>query len=413
MSIRQRLRPDHESAAWLAKHCADARFVYNLGLEQRNLWQRHRLQKVTTATQMKELAQARQANDWLRSGSSSVQQAALRDLDRAFQNWWKSPHHFAHPTWRRAGIHEGFYVRDLQVRQINGRWGEVSIPKAGWVRFRVTRSWASIEAATSARVTLDRSGRWHVSFTTPPPAFQRKASGAEVGLDMGVAASITTSDGVHLWIPTLLSAGEAQRKHRLQRQLSRQQKGSNRRAYTRRCMARLAAKEADRRRNWIEKTTTQLVRNFDLIVIEDLRVKNMVRSAKGTVANPGRNVRQKAGLNRSIHAQSWALFRQRLTDKATHATDLVELVAVNPAYTSQRCSDCGYAAKDNRESQAIFRCRACGFTANADVNAAINILAAGGQPVTGRGGTSHAPPIGVDQAQRPDEASTTRKPLAA
>src|ERR1035437_1321720 len=122
-------------------------------------------------------------------------------------------------------------------------------------------------------------------FTTPPPAFQRKASGAEVGLDMGVAASITTSDGVHLWIPTLLSAGEAQRKHRLQRQLSRQQKGSNRRAYTRRCMARLAAKEADRRRNWIEKTTTQLVRDFDLIVIEDLRVKNMIRSAKGTVAN--------------------------------------------------------------------------------------------------------------------------------
>ena len=106
MSIRQRLRPDHESAAWLAKHCADARFVYNLGLEQRNLWQRHRLQKVTTATQMKELAQARQANDWLRSGSSSVQQAALRDLDRAFRNWWKSPHHFAHPTWRRAGIHD-------------------------------------------------------------------------------------------------------------------------------------------------------------------------------------------------------------------------------------------------------------------------------------------------------------------
>src|ERR1035437_2497120 len=233
------------------------------------------------------------------------------------------------------------------------------------------------------------------------------------GGDGGMAPSIPTSDGVHLWIPTLRSAGEAQRKPRLPRQLSRQQKGSNRRAYTRRCMARLAAKEADRRRNWIEKTTTQLVRDFDLIVIENLRVKNMVRSANGTVANPGRNVRQKSGLNRSIYAQSWALFRQRLTDKATHATDLVELVSVNPAYTSQRCSDCGYAAKDNPESQAIFRCRACGFTSNADVNAAINILAAGGQPVTGRRGTSHAPPIGVDQAQRPDEASTTRKPLAA
>ncbi len=173
-------------------------------------------------------------------------------------------------------------------------------------------------------------------------------------------------------------------------------------------MARLAGKEADRRRDWIEKTTTQLVRDFDLIVIEDLRVKNMVRSAKGTVANPGRNVRNKADLNRSIHAQSWSQFRQRLTDKAAHTANPVKLVAVNPAYTSQRCSGCGYTAEDNRESQAIFRCRACGFTTNADVNAATTILAAG-QAVSGRGGRSHAPPIRVDQAQRPDEASTTRE----
>ena len=412
MSIRQRLCPDPESATWLAKHCSDSRFVYNLGLEQRNLWCRHRAARITTVSQQKELAEARRET-WLGNGSSSVQQAALRDLDRAFQNWWKSPHHFAHPTWRRAGVHEGFCIRDLSVRRLNRKWGEVQVPKAGWVRFRISRQWAEITAATSARVTLDRAGRWHASFTTPAPAFERQSTGAAVGLDMGVAQSVTTSDGEHLRMPPLLSPDEAQRKRRLQRKMARQQKGSGRRCRTKVSIARLAARETDRRKDWIEKTTTQLVRDFDLIVIENLRVKNMVRSANGTVANPGRNVRQKSGLNRSIYAQSWALFRQRLMDKATHATDLVELVAVNPAYTSQRCSDCGYAAKDNRESQAIFRCRACGFTANADVNAAINILAAGGQPVTGRGGTSHAPPIGVDQAQRPDEASTTRKPLAA
>ncbi len=221
VSIRQRLRPDQESAVRLAKHCSDSRFVYNLGLEQRNLWQRHRVAKINTSTQMRELAEARQANDWLKSGSSSVQQAALRDLDRAFQNWWKNPGHFSRPTWRRAGVHEGFYVRNLRIRQINRKWGEVQIPKAGWVRFRATRYWADIEAATSARVNLDRSGRWHVSFTTPPPAFQRKASGAVVGLDMGIAASVTTSDGAHFRMPAVLSPGETQRKRRLQRQLSR------------------------------------------------------------------------------------------------------------------------------------------------------------------------------------------------
>ena len=271
-------------------------------------------------------------------------------------------------------------------------------------------------------MNLDRSGRWHISFTTPAPAFQREPTGAEIGLDMGIAATVTTSNGAHLRMPSLLSLGETQRKRRLQRQLARQQKGSNRRAHTKICLARLAAKEADQRRDWIEQTTTRLVRNCDFIAVEDLAVKNLVRSVKGTVDRPGRNVRQKAGLNRAIHGQSWSRFRQRLTDKATHAAGLdgaprpVELVAVNPAYTSQRCSDCGYTASENRESQAIFRCRACGHAANADVNAARNILAAG-LAVSGRGGTSHAPLVPdrdlVDQAPRPDETSTTPNPVAA
>src|ERR1017187_3789838 len=117
MSIRQRLYPDQESTAWLTRHCSDARFVYNLGLEQRNLWQRQRSARVNVFTQKKELTEARQANGWLRVGSSSVQQESLRDLDRAFQNWWKNPGHFGHPTWRRAGVHEGFYIRDLSVRR--------------------------------------------------------------------------------------------------------------------------------------------------------------------------------------------------------------------------------------------------------------------------------------------------------
>jgi putative transposase len=422
VSIRQRLYPDQESAVWLAKHCSDSRFVYNLGLEQRTLWRRHRVARINATTQMKELAAARQANDWLKYGSSSVQQAALRDLDRAFRNWWKNPGHFSRPTWRRAGCHEGFYVRDLCIRQINRNWAEVAIPKAGWVRFRATRAWADIEAATSARVNLDRSGRWHISFTTPAPAFQREPTGAVVGLDMGIATTVTTSNGAHLRMPKVLSPAETQRKRRLQRQLSRQQKGSNRRAHTKLCPARLAAKEADRRRDWIEQTTTHLVRNCDFIAIEDLAVKNMVRSAKGTVDRPGRNVRQKAALNRAIHGQSWSRFRQRLTDKAIYATGLdgtpgpVELVAVNAAFTSQRCSGCGYTASENRESQAIFRCRACRHTPNADVNAARNILAAG-LAVSGRGGTSHAPLVPdrdrVDQAPRPDETSTTPNPVAA
>ncbi len=389
MSIRQRLYPDPSTIPMLAKHCQDARTVWNLGLEQRNLWQPNRAQKINYISQAHELTEARKALEWLGEGSSSVQQAALRDLDRAFQNWWKRPDHFGRPTWRKAGIDEGFCIRDLSVRRINRRWGAVQVPKCGWVRFRLTRQFSDIEAASSARVTLDRSGRWHTSFTAAQPSFQREPTGSAVGLDMGVHTSVATSNGVHLRMPKLLSPGEAQRKRRLQRKMARQTKGSNRRNRTKLSIAKLSAKESDRRKDWIEKTTTILVRDYDFIAIEDLRVKDMTRSGKGTRENPGKNVFVRARFNRSIRNQAWAMFRKRLTDKATAATSPVEVIPINPEFTSLRCPDCGYTADENRKSQAVFVCRSCNHKANADVNAAINILA-DGQSVAGRGGTSHA-----------------------
>jgi transposase len=126
------------------------------------------------------------------------------------------------------------------------------------------------------------------------------------------------------------------------------------------------------------------VKDHDVIAVEALEVKNMVRSARGTVEKPGRRVAQKRGLNRSIQSQAWALVRKRLTEKATAATSPCAVVAVNPVYTSLRCSECGHTAKENRESQAVFRCQSCGYSDNADVNAARNILAAG-LAVSGRG----------------------------
>ncbi len=404
MSIRERLYPTEQELSVLLCHCSDARYVWNLGLEQRNYWKRERSQKVTFNTQTKELTEARQAFTWLTEGSSAVQQQALRDLDKAFKNWWKRPDHFGHPTWRKAGINEGFAVRDLIVRRINRKWGQVFVPKCRWVKFRITREWKDIETASSARITLDRSGRWFVSFTRPAPQIEREATGALVGLDMGIASSVTTSDGMHIRMPKLLSSGERQRKRRLQRRLARQRKGSNRRARTKCRIAKLAVKESDRRKDWIEKTTTQLVRDYDLIVVEDLKVKNMTKSASGTKDKPGKNVRAKSGLNRSILEQSWGMFRQRLTDKAINATVPVAIVSINPAYTSLRCSDCGHTDKGNRKSQAVFRCVACRYMNNADINAAKNILAAG-LAVTGRGGTSHANKQSDPMKRQPPEAA--------
>jgi putative transposase len=210
---------------------------------------------------------------------------------------------------------------------------------------------------------------------------------------MGIANSVTTSDGAMLKMPVLLSDQEARRKRHLQRRMARQVKGSNRRKVTKHSFAVLSERESSRRKDWIEKTTTDLVREFDTIAVEDLKIKNMVRSAKGTVKQPGTNVAAKRGLNRSIHAQAWGTFRTRLTDKATRTDSPVLVVAVPAANTSRRCSDCGHVAKENRKSQAVFLCQSCGHHEHADVNAAKNILAAG-LAVTGRGGTSHAKTTG-------------------
>lgn len=383
-------------------HVGHARFVWNLALEQCDHARKlggYADQKVWD----RQLAEARQ-HTWLGEGSSSVQQAALRDLRQAFRNWWSNPGHFRYPTFRsRHRGSQGFVVRDLTVAKINRKWATVVVPKVGPVRFRLTRPVPP--EAKSARVTLDRSGRWHVSFVASQPTFERTTTGSVIGLDMGVVATVTTSNGEHLTMPETLTPGEKSRRARLQRRLARQTKGSNRRQRTKQSLACLSAREVDRRNNWIEQTTTALVRDHDLIVVEDLKITNMVRSAKGTVEEPGTNVAQKRGLNRSIHAQSWGRFRTRLTDKAAAASSTCMVISVNPANTSRRCSGCGHTSSKNRESQAIFRCQACDHTTNADVNAAINIRAAG-LVVHGRGGD-----VRPGSPGSPTEASTARKVL--
>ncbi|MGP4052802.1 RNA-guided endonuclease InsQ/TnpB family protein [Streptomyces sp. 2A115] len=178
------------------------------------------------------------------------------------------------------------------------------------------------------------------------------------------------------------------RRERLQRKLARAQRGSNRRHRVKASLARLKARETDRRKDWVEKTSTRLARRFDVIGVEDLNIRGMTASAKGTVAQPGRNVRAKAGLNRGILNSGWGALAQRLEHKAPG-----RVVKVNPAYTSQRCSACGTVDREARESPARYRCRACGHTGNADVNAAINIATAAGRAVAAREGPRVAGPV--------------------
>jgi transposase len=205
-----------------------------------------------------------------------------------------------------------------------------------------------------------------------------------VGVDRGVKAGSTLSTGEMLAVPGL-TASETNRLTALQRRLARARRGSSRRGKVKAAIARLKARETDRRKDWVEKTSTDIARRFDVIRVEDLDIGAMTRSAKGTAEAPGRNVAQKAGLNRGIQKSGWGLLVRRLEDKAPGRIEKVP-----PAYTSQCCSACGHVARENRESQAVFRCVACHFACNADVNAARNIAA--GHAVKARGGDRNAGP---------------------
>ena len=372
---RYRLVLSAKQEATLREHCAHARFVWNLAVEQQSWWHPGRRSAPGYLEQCRQLTAARAGNEWLRVGSQMVQQQALRDFAQAMANFFAGSHR--RPTWRKTGRDEGFRivaVKPSHIRRLSRSTGAVRIPKAGWVRFRWSRA---VPATRSYRVTRDRAGRWHIAFAAIPARIPAPSTGEIVGIDRGVAVSAALSTGELLHCPGLRNAEQA-RLRRLQRKLARAKNGSKRRARIKKAIAALKAREVDRRKDWAEKTSTDLARRFDLIRIEDLQITGMTRSAKGTQAKPGRNVRQKAGLNREILRSGWGLLARRLEDKAPGRVQ-----KVTAAYTSQRCSGCGHVAAGNRKSQAVFACRACALTLNADVNAARNIAA--GHAVTARG----------------------------
>jgi len=381
---RYRLAPTATQAAVLRDHCAHARFVWNLAVEQQSHWRPGRKSAPSYLEQCRQLTQARAGYDWLRHGSQMVQQQALRDFAQAMANFFADTHR--RPTWRKAERDEGFRivaVKPGHVRRLSRKTGEAWIPKAGWVRFHWSR--AIPAGVKSYRVTLDRAGRWHIAFAAIPLPIAPPSTGSVVGVDRGVAVSAALSTGEMLTVPRL-SPAQRRRLCRLQRRLARARRGSKRRARVKLAIAKLRVRDADARKDRVEKISTDLARRFDIIRVEDLSISRMTRSGRGSIARPGQHVRAKTGLNREILRSGWGLLVRRLEDKAAGRVE-----KICPAFTSQRCSACGHIAAGSRESQALFRCVACGYACNADVNAARNIAA--GHAATARGGDGITRPL--------------------
>ena len=370
---RFRVEFTDEQAVFADRIGAVCRTVWNTGLEQRREYRR-RGAWMNYRPQAGELAEAKSEHPWLAEVPGHCLQQTLMDLDRAcrdhgtFRVHWRSGRRWA-PSFR---FPEG---NKMVVERLNRRHGRVKLPKLGWVKFRMSRP---LEQVAIRSATLTRQGRhWFVSLlvedgvTTPAV---HVAPDSAVGVDRGVAAAVAASDG-ELIDRQFLTSGERRRALALQRKLSRAARRGCNREKTRAALHEIRARERHRRQDFNAQAAARLAAANAVVVIEDLKTKNMTRSAKGTLEQPGRNVRAKSGLNRAILAKGWHQFALALSSAARYTGTAV--VAVPAAFTSQRCSSCGHVDPKSRESQAVFRCTSCAHCEHADVNAANNILAAG------------------------------------
>jgi putative transposase len=362
------------------------RALWNAALEQRRVAWRECRVSVGVSEQCRDLTDARTEIRWLADVPAQTAQQTLRDLDRAFGAFFAGRSRY--PRFRSRQRDPGLrFPQGVEVRRVTRRWGEVKLPKLGWVRFRYSRApGGTIRHATISRDALG----WHLSLCVELVERPVGAnSGEGVGVDRGAVVQAALSTGELVGSERYLRRSERERLRRLERRRERQRRGSRRQQATKRQIARLRAREARRRRDQTHRLTTRLTCEHGVIAIEALNTRAMTRSAKGTLREPRTGVAQKRGLNRAILDRGWAELERQLQYKAGWYGG--QIVRVPARDTSITCARCNTIDKRSRESQARFHCRHCGHQDHADVNAARVILAraqeqlAGGHSVTARG----------------------------
>lgn len=329
---------------------------------------------------------------WLKDTPSQPLQQSLKDLERGYKNFFQK--RAAFPRFKKRGQNDAFrYPQGVKLDQTNNC---IALPKLGWIRYRNSRE---VIGEVKNVTVIQSCGKWYVSIQTEyevPEQVHKAAS--MVGLDAGVTKLATLSDGT-VYQPVNSFKANQRKLAMLQRQLSRKVKFSASWQKQKKKIQRLHSHIANIRRDYLHKVTSEISKNHAMIVIEDLKVSNMSKSAKGTAERPGRNIRAKSGLNRSILDQGWYEMRRQLEYKQLWRGG--QVLAIPPAYTSQRCVCCGHTAKENRQTQSKFVCQVCGYTENADINGARNILAAGHAVLACGGMVQSGRPL----KQEPTEAS--------
>ena len=355
----------------MSRFAGSCRFVYNKGLALQKARYDAGEKKLNYAGLCKLLTQWRGETQtlWLKDAPTHPLQQALKDLERAYGNFFARRADF--PRFKRKGRHDSFRYPDPKQIKLDAVNSRLFLPKLGWLRYRNSRN--VLGAVKNVTVSLS-CGKWFVSIQTERQVEQPLPRGGAVGVDLGVVRFATLSNGT-FYAPLNSFKRHQTRLRKAQQALCRKQRFSHNWKKSKDRIQRIHARIGNARRDYLHKASTAISQNHAMVCIEDLQVRNMSKSAAGSTETPGKQVRAKAGLNRSILDQGWFEFRRQLQYKLSWNGG--ELILVPPQNTSRRCPQCDHVSAQNRQTQERFVCIECGFEDNADRVGAINILRAG------------------------------------
>lgn len=345
-SFKFKLRPNKTQEKIFSEWLDTCRLVYNLTIEQKKYAWDTRQVNISKYEAYNQLPELKTEFKWIGNVHSDVLQQTIDRVFKAYYGFFKKG---GYPKFKKKGFYSSFtFKRSIKIQD-----NFIKLPKIGSVKFFNSRQInGTLKTAT---ITKELDG-WYVSVTADVNLPVTTCNNQAVGIDFGVVHFLNLSDGTFIDSPYFLEPRLKELK-KLQRKMSRQKKGSNSRAKTKHQIQKLYLKITRCRTDFLHKTSTKISDQFDFVYVEDLNITSMLKT------NPT--------LSRKLLDNSFYTFRSMLEYKSKF------FKAVPPYYTSQKCSHCDYTSEDNRKSQSVFKCQACGHTENADINAAKNILALG------------------------------------
>ena len=366
------LQPVREQERNMRKFAGSCRFVFNkaLAIQKENHEAGNKF--ISYVSMAKQLTEWRNSTEmpWLKEAPCHPLQHSLKDLERAYQNFFAKRADF--PRFKMKGSNSSFRYPDSTQFKLEQENSRIFLPKLGWIRYRKSRN----VVGELCNVTISSNGKkWFMSIQTEREVAKPKSTATTaIGIDVGIARFACFNDGSYI-APINSFKKQQTRLVKHQRRLTHKMKFSNNWKKEKNKIQKIHTDIANVRKDFLHKITTTISKNHALVCVEDLQVRNMSKSAAGTKEQPGKMVRQKSRLNRSILDQGWGLFRHQLEYKLSWNGGI--LLAVPPEHTSQTCPCCEHLSKDNRKTQAQFECVGCGYKNHADVVGAINILERG------------------------------------